>query len=87
MGVVVKTELDSAFKLSLGQRFERAQPQAVFESSPKSFDDRDGAVFTDGAESLLSAEPLQLLLKPVGRELSSLVGDEMPRRAEVGCSP
>ena|SRR3990172_4881270 len=87
VSVVIKPELESAFKFPFGQRLERTQSQGVFDGSPTSFDDRDGAVAADGTEALPGAEPESGFLKPLGRELPSLVGDEVSGWAETKRGP
>src|SRR3972149_11563461 len=87
VSVIVKPQLESTFELSVGERLERTQSQAVFESSPKPFDDRDGAVPADGTEALPGIEPKQRFAKPLGRELPSLVGGEGSGGAETKRGP
>ena len=87
VAIVVKPLFKPAFEIRSHLGFEIAQSQGVFESSPKPFDNRDGAVPADGTEALACAEPSQRFAKPLGGELPSLVGDEVPGWAEAKRGP
>ena len=82
VGVVVKPEMEPLLEIGLDQGFERAKFQRVFECSPESFDDRNGAVLTDGTEALPRAEPAKGFAKSLRRELLSLIGGEVLGRTE-----
>ncbi len=82
VGVVMEPLLKPVFEVCSHQGLERTQAQAVFESSPKSFDERDRADLTDGTEALSDAQPEQRCSKTFCRELPSIVRDEALGRAE-----
>ena len=86
-GVVVKPELEPLLQIGFEQGFERAKVQDIFECSPESFDDGNGAVATNGTETLPSAELSKGLAKPPRGELLSLIGDEVLGRAESQRGP
>ena len=81
VGVVVKPELEPLFEVSFGQGLEGTQAQGIFERSPESLDDCDGAVATNSPETLPGAEPAKGFAKSLGDELLSLIGDEVSGRA------
>jgi len=85
--VIIEPLVEAAFEVSFGQRLERTQSQGVFEGSPESLDDGNGTVLADGTEALPGTEPSQRFPKPLGGELPSLIGDEVPGWAEMKRGP
>ena len=71
--IVDEAELEALFELALDEGFEGAEHEEVFEGSPKSFDERDGAGFSDGAETLSDAELLQGVFEELGGKLRALI--------------
>ncbi len=72
-GVVDEAELEALFELIVDEGFEGAEQEEVFEGSPKSFDECDGACFSDGAETLTDADVLEGVFEELGGELWALV--------------
>ena len=72
-GIVDEAELEALFELALDEGFEGAEHEEVLECSPKSFDEGDGAGFSDGAETLSDAELLQGVFEELGGKLRALI--------------
>ena len=76
------SEGDTLFELVENEGFEAFEREAVFEGSPKSLDEGDGADFPDGAEALADAGVSECIAKAYSGELASLIGDEVTREPE-----
>jgi len=82
VGVVEESEKEPSLEVLLEQGLEGAKAHVVFESSPKPFNEGDGADLADGSESMLNMESGQETFEAGIGELGTLVGDEVSGRAE-----
>ncbi len=81
--VVMESECESLLELVEHKRLESLERKALFQGSPQSFDECDGAGFPDGAKAVQDAELFDAVAKLLRDELASLVGDEVTRHAEA----
>jgi hypothetical protein len=82
-GIVGQAESEPSFELFQSKRFEYPYAGDVFDGSPQTFYQSDGAGFSDGAETLPNVEVFEDALKVLGDELRALVRDEVSRHAET----
>jgi hypothetical protein len=75
--VVAESELDSSFEFLLHEGSESSETKEVFESSPESLEDGDGADLSDGAQTVANAKGLESILEIAGSELRALVRDKV----------
>lgn len=74
--------MEPSLEVLLEKGLKEAKAQGVFEGFPKSFDECNGADFSDGAEPVLHTKAGKKLSEPRVGELGTLVGDKVARRAE-----
>ena len=74
---------EPSLEVLLKKRPEGAKAQCVFELFPESFNDGNGAGFSDGTEPLSDPEAKEKLSESGVDELASLVGNEMSGDSEA----
>ena len=62
-GVVKESECESSFELVENERLESLERKALFQGSPQSFDECNGAGAPDGAEAMPDAEVVDAVAK------------------------